>query len=45
MPVLMPWAGQVGAVIYAWLPGQAIGEALAPGEFTVQVGRSSRTCR
>jgi len=29
MPVLMPWAGQVGAVIYAWLPGQAIGEALA----------------
>jgi len=29
MPVLMPWARQVGAVIYAWLPGQAIGEALA----------------
>jgi beta-glucosidase len=29
MPVLMPWASQVGAVIYAWLPGQAIGEALA----------------
>src|SRR5262249_60630149 len=29
MPVLMPWAGQVGAVIYAWLPGQAAGEALA----------------
>ena len=29
MPVLMPWAGRVGAVIYAWLPGQAIGEALA----------------
>jgi beta-glucosidase len=29
MPVLMPWAGQAGAVIYAWLPGQAIGEALA----------------
>ena len=28
MPVLMPWAGRVGAVIYAWLPGQAIGEAL-----------------
>jgi beta-glucosidase len=28
MPVLMPWAGQVGAVIYAWLPGQAVGEAL-----------------
>src|ERR1700685_1524230 len=29
MPVLMPWAGQVAAVLYAWLPGQAIGEALA----------------
>jgi beta-glucosidase len=29
MPVLMPWAGQVAAVIYAWLPGQAMGEALA----------------
>jgi hypothetical protein len=24
-----PWASQVGAVIYAWLPGQAVGEALA----------------
>ena len=29
MPVLMPWAGQVAAVLYAWLPGQAVGEALA----------------
>ena len=29
MPVLMPWAAQVAAVLYAWLPGQAIGEALA----------------
>jgi beta-glucosidase len=29
MPVLMPWARDAGAVIYAWLPGQAIGEALA----------------
>ena len=29
MPVLMPWAEQVAAVIYAWLPGQAMGEALA----------------
>ena len=29
MPVLMPWAGQVSAVLYAWLPGQAMGEALA----------------
>jgi beta-glucosidase len=29
MPVLMPWAGDVAAVVYAWLPGQAMGEALA----------------
>ena len=29
MPVLMPWVGQVAAVLYAWLPGQAIGDALA----------------
>jgi beta-glucosidase len=29
MPVLMPWAGDVAAVIQAWLPGQAFGEALA----------------
>jgi beta-glucosidase len=29
MPVLMPWAGQVAALLYAWLPGQAVGEALA----------------
>ncbi len=29
MPVLMPWAGQVAAVLYAWLPGQAMGDALA----------------
>jgi len=29
MPVLMPWAGQVAAVGYAWLPGQAMGDALA----------------
>ena len=29
MPVLMPWVGQVAAVLYAWLPGQAIGAALA----------------
>ena len=28
MPVLMPWAGQVAAVGYAWLPGQAMGAAL-----------------
>jgi len=29
MPVLMPWVEQVAAVIYAWLPGQAMGDALA----------------
>jgi beta-glucosidase len=29
MPVLAPWAEQVAAVIYVWLPGQAMGEALA----------------
>jgi len=29
MPILMPWADQVAAVIQAWLPGQAMGDALA----------------
>jgi beta-glucosidase len=29
MPVLMPWAGDVAAIIYAWFPGQAMGDALA----------------
>jgi beta-glucosidase len=29
MPVLMPWAEQVSAVIQVWFPGQAFGEALA----------------
>jgi beta-glucosidase len=29
MPVLMPWADAVQGIIYAWLPGQAMGEALA----------------
>ncbi|MGE5135696.1 MAG: beta-glucosidase family protein, partial [Gemmatimonadota bacterium] len=29
MPVLMPWARDVAAVLYAWLPGQAMGDALA----------------
>jgi len=28
-PVLMPWAGQVAAAGYAWLPGQEMGAALA----------------
>jgi beta-glucosidase len=29
MPVLMPWADQVAAIGCCWLPGQAMGEALA----------------
>jgi beta-glucosidase len=29
MPVLMPWAGQVAAIGCCWLPGQAMGDALA----------------
>jgi beta-glucosidase len=29
MPVLLPWAAQVAAVVYAWLPGQAMGDAIA----------------
>jgi beta-glucosidase len=29
MPVLLPWADSVAAIVQAWLPGQAMGEALA----------------
>jgi beta-glucosidase len=29
MPVLMPWAEQVAAVMQVWFPGQAFGDALA----------------
>ena len=29
MPVLMPWADEVAAIMQVWLPGQAFGEALA----------------
>jgi beta-glucosidase len=29
MPVLMPWAGDVAAILQVWFPGQAFGEALA----------------
>ena len=29
MPVLMPWAEDVAAVLQVWFPGQAFGEALA----------------
>ena len=28
MPVLMPWADQTAAIVYAWLPGQEFGTAL-----------------
>ena len=35
-PVLMPWAAQAAAVLFAWLPGQAFGTALAD----VLLGRS-----
>lgn len=29
MPVLMPWAAEVAAIIQVWFPGQAFGEALS----------------
>ena len=29
MPVLMPWADQVAAIVHVWLPGQEFGHALA----------------
>ncbi|HVC76657.1 MAG TPA: glycoside hydrolase family 3 C-terminal domain-containing protein [Candidatus Micrarchaeaceae archaeon] len=29
MPVLMPWAADVAAIIQVWFPGQAFGDALA----------------
>ncbi len=35
MPVLMPWADQVAAVIQAWMPGQEFGAALADVLFGV----------
>ncbi len=28
-PVLMPWLGEVAAVLYSWFPGQEFGDALA----------------
>lgn len=36
MPVTAPWAEQVCAILYAWLPGQAMGDAIAD----VLLGRS-----
>jgi beta-glucosidase len=53
MPVLAPWAEQVAAVGYAWLPGQAFGEALADvllgraepgGRLPVTIPRAEADC-
>jgi beta-glucosidase len=53
MPVLMPWADQVAAIGYAWLPGQAMGEGLADvlsgraepgGRLPVTIPRSEEDC-
>lgn len=52
-PVLMPWAQDVAAVGYAWLPGQAMGEALADvllgraepgGRLPVTIPRAEADC-
>ena len=53
MPVLMPWADNVAAVIQAWLPGQAMGDALADvllgaaepgGRLPVSIPRTEADC-
>jgi beta-glucosidase len=53
MPVLAPWADQVAAVGYAWLPGQAFGDALADvllgraepgGRLPVTIPRAEADC-
>jgi beta-glucosidase len=53
MPVLLPWADQVAALGYAWLPGQATGEALADvlfgraepgGRLPVTIPRAEADC-
>src|ERR1022692_1911645 len=52
-PVLMPWVGDVAAVIQAWLPGQAMGDALADvllgaaepgGRLPVSIPRTEADC-
>ena len=53
MPVLMPWADEVAAVGYSWLPGQAMGAALADvllghaepgGRLPVTIPAAERDC-
>jgi beta-glucosidase len=53
MPVLAPWADQVAAVGYAWLPGQAFGEAVTDvllgraepgGRLPVTIPRAEADC-
>ena len=53
MPVLAPWADQVAAVGYAWLPGQAFGDALTDvllgrtepgGRLPVTIPRAEADC-
>ena len=53
MPVLMPWADQVAAIGYAWLPGQAFGDALTDvllgrtepgGRLPVTIPRAEADC-
>jgi beta-glucosidase len=53
MPVLTPWADQVAALGYAWLPGQAFGDALTDvllgrsepgGRLPVTIPRAEQDC-
>jgi len=53
MPMLLPWAEEVAAVGYAWLPGQVMGEALADvllgraepsGRLPVTIPRAEADC-
>jgi beta-glucosidase len=53
MPVLAPWADQVAAIGYAWLPGQAFGDSLTDvllglteprGRLPVTIPRAEADC-
>ena len=53
MPVLLPWADEVAALGYAWLPGQAMGDALTDvllgraepgGRLPVTIPRAEADC-